>query len=160
MTNRDLKIAAAEAECEERRQRLLDRVDQLSDMFEPRKIVQEVWESAKVKGAGTTATSDCAGLVGTQPSNLTVEIKWKVTKGSPKLAPSTVTFTSQTGGITGDNHGSFDLTGSVTAGSFMGNPVSAHVETDVLVSDILNACNAKGVKKISFGANGASNASL
>jgi hypothetical protein len=116
--------------------------------------------SAKVKGAGTTATSDCNGLVGTQPSNLTVEIKWKVTKGSPKLATSTVTFTSQTGGITGDNHGSFDLTGSVTAGSFMGNPVSAHVETDALVADILNACGGKGIKKITFGANGASNASL
>jgi hypothetical protein len=51
MTNRDLRIATAEAEVDERRQRLIDRVDQLADMFEPRKIVHEVWESAKVKGA-------------------------------------------------------------------------------------------------------------
>lgn len=51
MSKRDLKIAAAEADVEERRARLLDTVDELRDLFEPRKIVQEVWDSAKDKGA-------------------------------------------------------------------------------------------------------------
>lgn len=51
MSNRDLKIAAAEADVEERRARLLDTVDELSGLFEPRKIVQEVWDTAKDKGA-------------------------------------------------------------------------------------------------------------
>lgn len=51
MVNKDLAIARAEAAVEERRAALLGTVDELSDMFEPRKIVQEVWESAKVKGA-------------------------------------------------------------------------------------------------------------
>lgn len=51
MSKRDLKIAAAEADVEDRRARLLDTVDELSDLFEPRKIVQEVWDSAKDKGA-------------------------------------------------------------------------------------------------------------
>lgn len=51
MSKRDLKIAAAEADVEDRRARLLDTVDELRDLFEPRKIVQEVWDSAKDKGA-------------------------------------------------------------------------------------------------------------
>ena len=51
MTSKDLKIAAAEAEVEERRSALLDTIDDLTDMFEPRKIVHEVWEGAKIKGA-------------------------------------------------------------------------------------------------------------
>lgn len=116
--------------------------------------------SLKVKGTGTTTTSDCANLAGTTTSNLTLTIKWKVTPGSQKLNPSTLTFTSQTGGVTGDGHGQFDITGTVTAGSFNGNPVTAHVETDATVADILTACGAKGLKKITFGLNGASNSSL
>lgn len=51
MTSRDLKIAAAEADREDKRARLLETVDELSSLFEPRKIVQEVWDTAKVKGA-------------------------------------------------------------------------------------------------------------
>ena len=51
MNKRELDIAAAEAEVEERRARLLETVDELSDLFEPRKIVQEVWDTAKDKGA-------------------------------------------------------------------------------------------------------------
>ena len=51
MTSRDVKIAAAAAEAEDKRAKLLETVDELSELFEPRKIVQEVWDTAKVKGA-------------------------------------------------------------------------------------------------------------
>jgi hypothetical protein len=108
----------------------------------------------KGKGTGTTTSSDCANLVGAQPADISLEIKWKVAKGTPKLAPSTATFTSQTGGATGDSHGTFDVTGTITAGSFMGNPVTAHVETEQTLAEILTACGEpKGLKKISFSVN-------
>ena len=112
--------------------------------------------STKAKGSGTTTTNDCVNLIGTSASNLTLTIKWKVAPGTQKLNPSIATFTSQTGGATGDGHGSFDITGSITSGSFTGNPVTAHVETDQLVADLGAACAAKGIKKITFGLNGMS----
>lgn len=106
--------------------------------------------SIKAKGTGSTTTSDCANLVGAQPADITLEIKYKVSKGSPKLLPSTVKFTTQTGGVTGDLHGSFDVSGTVTAGSFNGAPVMAHVQTDQNLTDIGDACGGKGLKKITF----------
>lgn len=106
--------------------------------------------SMKVKGTGTTTSTDCVNLVGVQPADIEATVKWKVSPGSDKLNPSTIKFTSQTGGVTMDGHGSFDVTGTVTAGSFTGNPVTAHIETDLPVADILTACGAKGVKKIVF----------
>lgn len=116
--------------------------------------------SIKAKGTATTTTSDCSGLAGTTPSTLVLTVKWKVAPGTQKVNPSTVTFTSQTGGVTGDNHGQFDLSGTVTGGSFNGNPVTAHIETDQLVLDLLNECGDKGIKKITFGLNGLSNTQL
>lgn len=115
--------------------------------------------SFKAKGVGTTTSNDCANLIGPQPSTLALSVKWKVSKGSPKLNASTITFTSQNGGFSGDlMHGSFALTGSVTAGSFNGNPVSVYVETDQTLTDLGTACGAKGIKKITFGLAGGSTA--
>jgi hypothetical protein len=117
--------------------------------------------SASSKGGGTTPHSSCSALAGTTSSTLTLTVKWKTVKGTPKLNPSTITTTSQTGGVSGDGmHGTFDITGTVTAGSFTGDSVTAHVETDQLLSDVLAACNGKGIKKISFGANGASSVTI
>lgn len=113
--------------------------------------------SFKAKGTGTTTSNDCANLLGPQPSTISLSVKWKVSKGSPKLNASTITFSTQTGGLSGDlMHGSFALSGSVTAGSFNGNPVSVYVETDQTLTEIGTACGAKGVKKITFGLTGGS----
>jgi len=117
--------------------------------------------SAKGKGTGTGTTNDCGALIGPQPSNLTLTVKWKTAKGTPKLNPSTLTITSQTGTVTGTGHGEFDVTGTVTAGSFNGNNVTAQVITDqTAVTDILGACGAKGLKKITFGLKPGSDAAL
>ena len=116
--------------------------------------------SGASKGKGTTMHSSCSGLVGTQPSNIQLIVKWKAAKGTPKLNPSTITITSTTGGATGDGHGQFDATGSVTAGSFLGDAVTAHIETDAPIADILAQCNGSGIKKITFGANGLSSTTI
>jgi len=108
----------------------------------------------KAKGTGTTMTGDtCTSLNGPSSSNLTLTVKWKVSKGSPKLNGSTITFTNQTGGTAMDGNATFDITGSVTAGSFMGNAISAHVETDQTTASLATACGAKGIKKITFSMN-------
>jgi hypothetical protein len=109
--------------------------------------------SAASKGGGTGTTNDCATLVGSQPSNLSLTIKWKTAKGTSKLNPSTISITTQTGSIstTPANHGQFDVTGTVTAGSFSGANVSATIVTDQDVAEIGTACGGKGLKKITFG---------
>ncbi len=109
--------------------------------------------AASGKGSGTGTNNDCSGLIGSQPSNLTLTVKWKTAKGTPKLNPSTITITTQTGGLstTPPGHGQFDVTGTVTAGSFTGDSVSSTIITDQDVTEILAACGAKGIKKISFG---------
>jgi hypothetical protein len=114
--------------------------------------------SAKSKGTGTGTTNNCSTLLGPQPSNLSITVKWK-TDGTVKLNPSTITLTSQTGGIssTPPAHGSFVATGTVTAGSFTGDSVSATIVTDQDLVEISTACGTamapgKGLKKISFGA--------
>ena len=45
------RIALAENEVEAARARLIDTVGDFAGLLEPRKIMSEVWESAKVKGA-------------------------------------------------------------------------------------------------------------
>jgi len=77
----------------------------------------------------------------------------KTAKGTPKLNPSTVSITTQMGGISSSppNHGQFDVTGTVTAGSFLGDAVSATIITDQDLNEIGVACNGKGLKKITFG---------
>jgi hypothetical protein len=111
---------------------------------------------ATFRGSGTTTMSSCAGLVGTQTNTLTIVVKWKTAKGTPKLNPSTITIRSETGGSSGDGHGSFDVTGTVTAGSFLGAAVSGHTETAQSVAEIATACDRKGVKRLTFGLNGLS----
>jgi len=107
--------------------------------------------SGQSKGSETTTTSLCTGLLGTVHNTLTLTVKWKTAKGTPKLNPSTVTITTETGGVSGDGHGTFDVSGTVTAGSFNGDTVTAHVETDQSVSDVTALCGGKGVKKLTWG---------
>jgi hypothetical protein len=109
-------------------------------------------QSAKSKGTGTGANNDCAGLVGSQPSNLSITVKWK-TDGSVSLNPSVISITTQMGGVssTPPGHGQFDVTGTVTSGSFTGDNVSAHIVTDQDLNEILGSCGGKGLKKITFG---------
>ena len=108
--------------------------------------------SAKGKGGGPGMNNDCLGLQGTMSNTLTLTVKWK-TDGAVKLNASTITITSETGGTstTPPNHGQFDVTGTVTAGSFAGDNVTAHIVTDQDLNEILGACGAKGLKKITFG---------
>jgi len=108
---------------------------------------------AKGKGDGTGAMNNCTALLGSQPSNIVLTVKWKTAKGTPKLNPSTVSITTQTGSIstTPPNHGQFDVAGTVTAGSFLGDTVTATLITDQDLNDIGAACGAKGLKKITFG---------
>jgi hypothetical protein len=115
--------------------------------------------AGKSKGVGTTTMTTCAGLLGVQPANIDITVKWK-TDGTVKLNPSVIHISSQTGGATMDGHGSFDATGTVTSGSFSGDTVTAHVETDLTLTEITTACGAKGLKKITFGLNGASTISI
>jgi hypothetical protein len=109
--------------------------------------------SMKTSGSGTTPHSSCSSLVGTNMVTFTVTVKWKSAKGTPKLNPSTITITSATGGVAGDGNATFDATGSVTAGSFTGNSVTAHVETTSTSAALATACNGKGIKKLTFTAN-------
>lgn len=51
MSARDLAIAAAEADVETRRSQLFQTLDEIRELLAPRKLVQDAWESAKVKGA-------------------------------------------------------------------------------------------------------------
>src|SRR5262249_46211667 len=101
------------------------------------------------KGGGTGDTNDCGSLQGTTTTNLTLTVKWK-TDGTVSLNPSTITLTSQTGGVSG-NRGTFDAPGTITAGSFTGHAVTAHIVTDQVLGEILPLCDGKGLKKISFG---------
>lgn len=45
------RLALAETEVERTRDRLVDTVSDFADMLEPKKIMSEVWENAKDKGA-------------------------------------------------------------------------------------------------------------
>jgi hypothetical protein len=105
----------------------------------------------KAKGDGTNPSSSCGFLLGTSNYTVTLTAKWKVASQTPKLNPSTLTITSETGGISGQGHATFDLTGTVTAGSFAGDNVSVHVETDQDVNEVVTACGDKGIKKLTFG---------
>jgi hypothetical protein len=111
--------------------------------------------SAQSSGVSTGTGNDCGTLLGSQPSNLVLTVKWKMSKTAvnKKIAPSTITIATQTGGVsvTPPAHGQFDVTGSVTAGSFSGDAVSATVITDQDLTEIGAACGGKGLKKITFG---------
>lgn len=47
----ELKVAAAEARVEESRDRMLATMNEIMAALEPKKIVRDAWETAKVKGA-------------------------------------------------------------------------------------------------------------
>ena len=103
----------------------------------------------KIKGSGTTATNSCDNT--TASSDLAVTIKWKASKGSPKLNPSTGSFSLQKGGVAADGSQTFELGGTISGGSFTGRQIRAHIETDQSAADLQSACDAKGIKKITFG---------
>jgi hypothetical protein len=107
-------------------------------------------ESYKVKGAGTTSSNTCASFGGATSTDLALTFKWKVAKGSPKLNPSTATFSLEPGAVALNGNQTLDLTGTITAGSFVGAAVTAHIESDETAAVLLEACD-KGLKKISFG---------
>ncbi len=48
----DFRIVEAEAEVDRARGQLLDTVGEFADRLEPRKILNEMWDSAKEKSAG------------------------------------------------------------------------------------------------------------
>lgn len=107
--------------------------------------------SSSAKGGENTTTSACTSLLGTAHNTLTLTVKWK-TDGTEKLNSSTITITSETGGTggTGGAYGTFDVSGTVTAGSFNGNAVTAHVTTDQTITTLGAECGAKGIKSITF----------
>lgn len=107
--------------------------------------------SFKAKAAGTTATNDCTSFGGTSSGDLALTFKWKVAKGSPKLNPSTATFSLAPGAVASNGSQTFDLGGTISAGSFVGTQVTAHIESDELAATLLAACGDKGVKKIVYG---------
>jgi hypothetical protein len=110
---------------------------------------------ASSKGSESTPNNDCASLAGTMSNTLTTTTKWTVGSGKPKLNPSTVVFTSETG-----NAGpplSFDASGSATAGSFAGDSAAAHAVIKQTISQVFAACgSAKGLKSLSIVATGSS----
>jgi hypothetical protein len=110
--------------------------------------------SYKVKGAGTTSANSCTSFVGTESSDLALTFKWKVAKDSPKLNPSTATFAMQPGSLALNGDQTVDLSGVITAGSFVGTHVTAHFESDDTAATLLTACGDKGLKKIPFGMKG------
>lgn len=112
--------------------------------------------SGAVKGAiHSTGTNDCTslGAVGLDPFDLS--IKWKLTKGSPKLAPTTIHIAATPPSainLAGPG-GSIQitLTGTGTAGgSFAGNTFTAVATTDELLTGFATACGTKGLKSFSF----------
>lgn len=112
------------------------------------------------KSAGTTAANTCAAFGGTSSSDLAWTFKWKVSKGSPKLSPSTATFSLQPGALSTGGNQTLDLAGTITAGSFTGSTVTAHIESDETAATLLGDCDAKGIKKIAFGADGATSSCM
>jgi hypothetical protein len=103
--------------------------------------------SGKTIGTLNQPTNDCTALLGTSSNPLTATVKWKVPKGQPKLNPSTVKYTSTTGGA--GTPATFDAAGTVTAGSFHGNTASAHAVLQETAGDLGAAClGKKGIKQI------------
>jgi len=110
---------------------------------------------ASAKGSEITANNACASLVGTMSNTLSTTVKWTVGSGKPKLNPSTVGFSSETG-----NAGpplSFDASGSATAGSFNGDSAASHAVIQQTISQVLAACgSATGLKSLTIVATGSS----
>jgi hypothetical protein len=105
----------------------------------------------KAKATGTTAANTCTDLSGAASSDLALTFKYKVTKGSPKLNPSTATFSIAPSGLSEDGSQTFYLSGTITAGSFTGAQVTAVVDSDEPAATLLAQCGEKGIKKITFG---------
>jgi hypothetical protein len=108
-------------------------------------------KSWKVVGGGLFASNRCnVDLHSTQTNTFTLTVTWKTDKTVTPLNPSTITITSETGGVAADGHATYDTIGTVTAGPFLGANVSGHAETDQTAATLTSQCNAKGVKKMSW----------
>jgi hypothetical protein len=105
----------------------------------------------KAKAAGTTAANTCTDFSGTASSDLALTFKYKVAKGSPKLNPSTATFSIAPGSLTVDGTQTFSLSGTITAGSFVGDEITAFFDSDETAATLLALCGDKGIKKVTFG---------
>jgi hypothetical protein len=106
----------------------------------------------KIKAAGTTATNECSNFDGTTSADLAVTIKYKVAKGTPKLNPSTGTFSLDPGDTAPNGHATWALSGSVAAGSFTGAAITPNIESDATAVDLVaGVCSEKGLKKVLFG---------
>ena len=112
--------------------------------------------SGTVVGGYTTPTSDCSGLAGTSTVNLVATAKWKVTKGSNPLNPSSIQYTSVSGGATATN-ATFDATGTVTGGSFNGDTATAHAVIQESLATLAGDCGGKGIKTLHIQAAGSTN---
>ena len=104
MTDED-RIAAAERAVELARERLVDTVQSLAEQLEPRRLVRELWEDAKVKGAdlaeeavdavksrplaATGVTAAIAMFLAREPIADLVGKLWSPDKKKPKAKPST-----------------------------------------------------------------------
>jgi hypothetical protein len=108
--------------------------------------------SGSASGTETTTDHTCGDLAGPQSNTLTSTVKWKAQTGQPKLNPTTVVYTTETG-----NTGppvSFDASGSATAGSFKdttAGSATAHAIITETTATILGACGKKGVKTLHIG---------
>jgi len=124
-----------------------------------------------LKAVNTSAApNDCLGLVSVGLPSFTVVIKWKVAKGTPKLAPTTwnVAATPPANvNLSGPNGAiQFTLTGTGAATdvkgkpqSFAGSTMVGIGTTDETLTDFVTACTppASGMKAFNFtGVNGPS----
>ncbi len=76
-------------------------------------------------------------------------LKWRVLRGTTPLVPSTITFTSGTAD-TGPPI-TADATGSSTAGSFLGDAATAHLQLKQTVSTITARClSTTGLTGLTF----------
>ena len=124
-----------------------------------------------VKGViNSTGTNDCLALATVGLASFPVTIKWNVTKGSPKLFPTTWNVAATPPGainLAGPG-GSIQITltgtGAATDAkgkpqSFVGSTITSVATTDETLTDFTAACTppAKGLKAFNFnGINGPS----
>jgi hypothetical protein len=106
-----------------------------------------------LRGSETAANNSCA--TGTTTYFASFVAKWKHAAHTPRLINSTLAITLETSATAGDGHRTYDWHGTVTSGSFSGDNVSAHFESDQTAATLNALCGTRqGVKKITFGSVG------
>jgi hypothetical protein len=106
----------------------------------------------KIKAAGTSPTNECSSFDGTTSTDLAVTFKYKVAKDTPKLNPSTGTFSLDPGDAAPNGHATWALSGVISAGSFTGAEITPNIESDETAVDLVTGvCSEDGLKKVLFG---------